>query len=96
MATHSGELSIPPPAEWDAKGVELARIWAAQGRQFVTIRTNIWKDPAAWGLMLVDLARHVANSYAREAGTDVNTVLERIKQGFDAEWCHPTDEPRPA
>ncbi|HLW64441.1 MAG TPA: DUF5076 domain-containing protein [Gemmataceae bacterium] len=96
MTKHSGELPIPSAAEADAKGLELARIWAAQRRQYVTIRTNVWKDPGAWGIMLVDFAKHVADAYARDKGEDPNTVLSQIKQGFDAEWGHPTDEPRPA
>jgi len=50
------------------------------------LRPATWKDPAAWGLMLVDLARHVANSYEQNEGRDRQEVLARIKAGFDADW----------
>lgn len=50
--------------------VELVRVWAAEGKQHVTIRADIWNDPAAWGMMLVDLARHVASAYAERKGLD--------------------------
>ncbi len=93
MSEHEGALPIPPRAQKDRKGIELARIWAAKGKQHVTIRTKVWVDPAAWGMMLVDLAKHVANAYAEDEGLDAAAVLERIKEGFDAEWGHPTDEP---
>jgi hypothetical protein len=50
----------------------------------------MWKDPAAWGLMLADLASHVANAYERE-GYDRSDVLIRIYEAFDAERGAPTD-----
>src|SRR5690349_10370152 len=87
------ELIIPPEAESDDKAIELARVWAAGGKQHVTLRVGLWDDPAAWGMMLVDLARHAANAYAEDTGHDVNRVLARIKEGFDIEWEHPTDQP---
>jgi hypothetical protein len=37
----------------DANAVELLRVWAASGKQHVTIRTEVWEDP--WGIFLVDL-----------------------------------------
>ena len=92
MFKKSGELLIPPAAQRDRKALEIARIWAAEGHQHVSLRAGIWDDPACWGLMLVDLAQHVANAYAQE-GRSRGEVLQRIKEGFDAEWHAPTDEP---
>ena len=85
-----GALPIPPAAEADARAVELARVWAAGGKQHVSLRAGAWEDPAAWGLLLVDLARHVANHYAREKGLPREQVLARIRQGLEAEWAAPT------
>lgn len=85
-------LPIPPEAEADPKSIEIARVWAAGGGQHVTMKTGLWDDPAAWGLMLVDLARHAANAYAQTEGRDREDVLRRIKAGFDAEWNAPTDD----
>ena len=93
MFKKSGELLIPPTAQRDRKALEIARIWAAEGDQHVSLRAGIWPDPACWGLMLVDLAQHVANAYAQE-GRGRDEVLQRIKEGFDAEWHAPTDEPQ--
>jgi hypothetical protein len=90
---HARQLRIPPAAVRDAKAVELVRVWAAQGNQHVTLATNLWKDPAAWGIMLVDLAKHVASAYQQTTGKDFVDVLKRIKQGFDAEWDTATDQP---
>jgi len=43
--------------------------------------------------MLVDLARHVANAYEQLRGGSREEMLSRIREGFEAEWTHPTDEP---
>ena len=45
------------------------------------------------GFMLVDLARHVANAYEQTTGENCERVLQRIKDGFDAEWAKQTDTP---
>jgi hypothetical protein len=89
---HRGELDIPPIAASDPKGLELARIWAAGGRQHVILRPDLWSDPTAWGLMLVDLARHVANAYEETGKGNREKVLAQNRHGFEIEWDHPTDE----
>jgi hypothetical protein len=91
----SKELPIPPEAATRESAIELARIWVANGNQHVSLATGIWDDPAAWGLMLVDLARHIANSYAAMGGTSHEAVLARIRSGFDAEWSAATDVQEP-
>lgn len=91
MKVHPGQLPVPPKAAQDPKGRELARIWAAKGAQYVTLAADLWEDPAAWGIMLVDLARHVAKAYQASNGSDPSATLERIKEGFDAEWLHSTE-----
>jgi hypothetical protein len=50
-------------------------------------------DPASWGIMLVDLAKHIANAYEQTTGRKRDDVLKRVKDGFDAEWAAETDEP---
>ncbi len=86
-------LETPPIAEVDAQAVEVLRVWAAPGKpQQLTLRTT-WKEPGAWGLLLVDVAKHAANAYANE-GADPAVVLARIRALFDAEWSSPTDVPK--
>lgn len=83
----------PPQAVESSSAFELVRVWVADGGQHVSVATGVWEDPAAWGIMLVDLARHIANAYAETKGVRQAAILERIKEGFDAEWSAPTDEP---
>ena len=88
---HAKQLPIPPAAVSDTRAVELLRVWAAQGTQHVSLATNLWKDPATWGIMLVDLSKHIASAYKLTTGQDRDDVLKRIREGFDAEWGSATD-----
>ena len=88
--SRSQALDAPRLAAANPRSVEILRVWAApDGPQDLTLRTN-WSDPAAWGLLLVDIAQHVSRAYAAN-GQDQKKVLARIKAGFDAEWSHSTD-----
>ena len=91
LFAHRGELSIPPTAKSDARALELARVWAAVGAQHVTLRAEAWPDPAAWGIVLVDLARHVARAYQETQGRPPDETLALIHEMFEAEWARPTD-----
>ena len=87
------DLERPPIADDDSRAIEVLRVWAASGSpQQLTLRTT-WNDPGAWGLLLVDVARHAANAYA-EQGQNRLAVLARIRELWDAEWQAPTDDPK--
>ena len=90
MSQHKA-LEIPPTVEGDPKAIEIARIWAAHGQQHVHLRSDLWADAGNWGIMLVDLARHVANAYEQDGRGDYFEVLARIREIFEAEWDSPTD-----
>ena len=85
------ELPIPAAAVHDVKSLELVRVWAAQGQQHVSLATEVWEDPGVWGILLVDLARHVARAYEQTAAADRHAVFQRIRDAFDVEWENPTD-----
>jgi len=83
----------PPPISANSDAVELLRVWAAPGNpQELSLQTAT-ADPGAWGLLLVDIARHAAEAYSHQ-GADVEETLARIKELFDAEWESPTDNPK--
>ncbi|HUE41156.1 MAG TPA: DUF5076 domain-containing protein [Chthoniobacterales bacterium] len=89
---NQNQLPPPPIAETDSTAVEVVRVWAAPGSPQQIILRTTWKDAGAWGLMLVDIARHAAKAYAKE-GQDPASVLARIHELFEAEWSAPTDHP---
>ena len=86
------ELVIPDAAGRDARSFELLRVWIAEKSQHVSLR-NAWQDPAAWGIMLADLAKHVANAYQQEAGLDAKETLRRITNALHVELKTATAEP---
>ncbi len=92
MPSMPRELNPPPIATTQPKSVEILRVWAVpDGPQQVTLRTQWDEDPGVWGLLLVDIARHAAQAYARN-GVGRERALARIKELFDAEWSIPTTE----
>ena len=86
-------LPIPPAAERAPSAIEILRVWVAQDSQHISVATGLWSDPAAWGLVLVDLAHHVAQAYEEGGGLTATDALARIREAFDAEWASPTDDP---
>ncbi|MBL8761116.1 MAG: DUF5076 domain-containing protein [Phycisphaerae bacterium] len=93
MTASRRALPVPDEVARDASAVELVRVWASGRRQHVSLMADAWADPAAWGIMLVDLARHVSRAIATVQHTDPDQTLGRIRAGFDAEWSHHTDKP---
>ena len=87
-------LTPPPEALTDPNAVEFARIWAAHRQQHVSLRVEQWKhNPGVWGIMLSDLAQHVANAYEQQGVGTREDVLQSIVSVFLAEFAEPTDAP---
>jgi hypothetical protein len=85
------ELRLPNDAIKDPQASEILRVWISGENQGFVSRPDVWDDPAAWGLLLVDVARQIARGYCQKHGGDPKSVLSRIKEGLDAEWLAPTD-----
>ncbi|MBL9189377.1 MAG: DUF5076 domain-containing protein [Opitutaceae bacterium] len=90
-------LSIPPKAAAKSDSTEIMRLWLVRERSggsvHITLRHDVWTDPAMWGLMLVDIARHVSRAHA-QSGKDENAVFDQIIAGLRAEIESPTDDPK--
>lgn len=86
LMSKNDELIIPNPALSVTNSFELLRVWIANIGQHVSLRVGVWEDSAAWGIMLVDPARHIAKAHQQETGADRSKTLARIHAGFDAEW----------
>jgi hypothetical protein len=82
---------LPPPIAQELGAQEVLRVWSGHDLPQQYVLETTWQDPAAWGLLLVDIARHVARAYARSTGIPEREALARIKAGLDAEWAEPTD-----
>jgi len=86
MAEKNG-LPVPAAAKRDAQSFEVIRIWIAEQDQHVALSFGMWEDPAAWGQLLADTARHIANAHAEKDRTvDTDAFVARLREGFDADF----------
>jgi hypothetical protein len=84
------ELPLPPIAQ-EIGAQEVLRVWSGDNLPQQYALETTWQDPAAWGLLLADVARHAARAYAGVSDISEHDALARIKAGLDAEWGEPTD-----
>jgi len=80
----------PPPAALTQGGQEVLRAFVVDKGLQVSMR-RAFEDPATWGIMLADIARHAARIYAAETEVGEEQALRRIRKLFDAELDQPTD-----
>ena len=80
----------PPPLVRDKDAQEVMRA-AVLGQELHFSLMRGFADPAAWGLVFVDAARHVARIYATEDKFREDETLERIRAIFDSEMDAPSD-----
>ena len=88
MATFDA-LHVPPTA-LEQGGVEVLRAAIVEGGLHVSLR-RAFDEPDAWGVLIADVARHVARIYANETAMTEDQVLERVRAMFEAEMDEPTD-----
>jgi len=89
------ELPIPPSARSDKRAQELVRAWAAHGGLHCSLNVDAWGDREliAWGILLTDVARHVANALHEIKGLDKAATIAEIRRVFNAELDSPTADP---
>lgn len=69
-----------PPA-----GMELARVWVAGGELHCELNAGAFDDPAVWGEVLADLARHVAQGMYELEGRPIAQTLATLRRTFEQE-----------
>jgi hypothetical protein len=79
-----------PPAALEQGGVEVLRAVIVDGGLHVSLR-RAFDDPEAWGMLIADVARHIARIYATEDKFREEETLARVRAIFDAEMDAPTD-----
>ena len=89
------ELKIPPAALSDKEACELVRAWAANGGLQCALNVNAWPDDMlaiGWGVLLSDIARHVADAVHQTKSLDPAGTLSKIRSVFNSELDKPTAE----
>ncbi len=93
MACHPRELVLPEEAETDPEAGELLRAWVVSGALHCSLKPTVWPDPGNWGILLADVARHVARAVQLHDGRLPTETIARIAHVFNCEIESPTDKP---
>jgi hypothetical protein len=77
----------------------MIRVWVAKEGLHTAIRIGFWQDRGineadAWGILLADVVRHVANAHDEEHGRDPRGTIIAVREAFDREMSKPTTEVR--
>ena len=83
-------LRIPPETKGDNRATEMIRVWLAHKDLHVSLNLGMWQDAEdsevdeceAWGFLLADLTRHIANGMMQEYGWDYDATRDRIRVSF--------------
>jgi hypothetical protein len=81
-------LPVPPPAARDPKSVEMMRAWIAEGDLHVALNIGFWvnqdaNEPDAWGLLLSDVVRHIANAHEQRYGRDPRETIIAVQEAIE-------------
>ncbi|MCZ7656948.1 MAG: DUF5076 domain-containing protein [Xanthobacteraceae bacterium] len=88
MAVRYNALNIPPSVKTEAHEVLRA---AVQNRELHVSLRRAFDDPAAWGLLFVDVTRHVTRLYAHDKVCSEQEALDRIRAAFEAAIREPEE-----
>ena len=88
-------LVIPPAAQRDEHAIQMISGWIAEKGLHCTLNIGMWEaqgrnEPAAWGIMLADVIRHVANALQEQNGANATDTALQILESLRAEFSDPT------
>ncbi len=92
------ERPIPEAALEDVDSVEMLRVWIAARKLHSSMKIGMYRETMnipeekAWGTILADVSRHVANALEERYGVDRDASLAQIRASFSAELDKPTTE----
>jgi len=90
-------LVIPSAAQRDEDSVQMLSAWVAEKGLHCTMNVGMWNEagrnePAAWGILLADVVRHLANAIESDQGVDAAETAAEIVEAILNELDAPTSE----
>ena len=84
------ELPRPSGIVGDDHATEMIRVWIAHNDLNVSMLLDMWHDAPdaevderdAWGELLADLTKHIANGMMKQHGWDYDSTRDRIRAAF--------------
>lgn len=92
------ERPIPEAALEDENSVEMLRVWIAAKKLHCSMKVGMYRETTkvpeekAWGTILADAARHLADALESGYGVDAQAALRKIQDSFNAELGDPTSD----
>jgi hypothetical protein len=89
-------LVIPQAAVRDDRAVELARVWIAERGLHCSLKVGMYADAgaeretSAWGIILADLAGHVADALSADGLGNRAELFHAIVDSFVEETADPS------
>jgi Domain of unknown function (DUF5076) len=90
MTTDAVKSLAVPPDVVENGGQEVLRAFVSEGALSISL-IRAFDAPDMWGMLFVDLVRHVSRIYASEVGFDEIDVQMKILGMMSAELLDPTD-----
>lgn len=84
------EQPLPPDVMGRDDAVEVLRAFVIDGGLSISFM-RAFEDPAMWGMLLVDIARHAARAFEKEGVISADEALNAIRTMFESELGSPTD-----
>ena len=86
----SDEVPAAPEGE---QTVELLRAWVVGQELHCSLAADAFPDAGTWGVVLADLARHLARARKDRDGQDEAATLQAVRAAFEAELLAPAEAP---
>ncbi len=88
-------LVIPPAAQRDENAIQMISGWIAEKGMHCTLNIGMWEDeghnePMAWGVLLSDVIRHIANAIEEKTGASAVETAHTILESLESEFSAPT------
>jgi len=73
-------LVVPLAAQRDESAIQMLSAWIAENGLHCTMNVGMWRadgrdEPAAWGILLADVVRHLAHAIQSEHGEDSTVTI---------------------
>ena len=90
-------LTIPPAAQRDPDAIQMLSAWVAESGLHCTLNFGMWEangrnEPKAWGILLADVVRHIANAHQSEFGRAPEETVATVVASLESELDSPTSK----
>ena len=92
------ERPIPEAALRDKNAVEMLRVWIAETKLHCSLKIGMYREgmniseEKAWGTILADITRHIANAIETAYGEDKLNTIRAVRAAYLKELGEPTSD----